>query len=71
MDAELIRTAKEEAGRRGKSVSRIVGEFFDFLASGHRTEQELPPITASLIGVLKDCDITESEYQKHLREKYL
>ncbi|OGV69558.1 MAG: hypothetical protein A2283_02010 [Lentisphaerae bacterium RIFOXYA12_FULL_48_11] len=70
MDTELIRTAKEEAGRRGKSVSKIVGEFFDSLASGRRTEQELPPVTKSLIGILKDRDITESEYRKHLREKY-
>jgi predicted HicB family RNase H-like nuclease len=26
MDTELVRTAKIEAGRRGKSVSQIVGE---------------------------------------------
>jgi hypothetical protein len=70
MDAELIRTAKTEAGRRGKSVSQIVGEFFDSLASGRRVQSELPPITASLIGILKARGISESDYRKHLREKY-
>ncbi|MCX6348147.1 MAG: DUF6364 family protein [Candidatus Aureabacteria bacterium] len=70
MDAELIRTAKTEAGRRGKSVSQIVGEFFDSLASGRRVQAEHPPITASLIGILKARGISESDYRKHLREKY-
>ncbi|MBI3985908.1 MAG: antitoxin [Lentisphaerae bacterium] len=71
MDSELVRTAKTEAGRRGKSVSQIVGEFFDSLASGRRAQSKLPPITASLIGILKARGIPKSDYRKHLREKYL
>jgi len=70
MDTELVRTAKIEAGRRGKSVSQIVGDFFDALASGRRVQSELPPITTSLIGILKARGISESDYRKHLREKY-
>ena len=70
MDAELVRTAKTEAGRRGKSVSKIVGEFFDTLASRPRVKSELPPITASLVGILKASKISEADYRKHLREKY-
>ena len=70
MDVELIRTAKTEAERRGKSVSQIVGEFFDSLASGRRVRSGLPPITTSLIGILKGRGISESDYRKHLREKY-
>lgn len=70
MDAELIRTAKTEAGRRGKSVSQIVGEFFDTLASGRRVPPDLPPITTSLVGILKARGISEDDYRKHLREKY-
>ena len=70
MDAELIRTAKTEAGRRGKSVSQIVGEFFDTLASGRRVPPDLPPITTSLVGILKARGISEADYRKHLREKY-
>ena len=70
MDAELIRTAKKEASRRGKSVSQIVGEFFDSLASGRREPSELPPITSSLVGILKGRGASESDYRRHLREKY-
>ena len=29
------------------------------------------PITQSLIGILKDCDIDEEDYKRHLEEKYL
>jgi len=70
MDEKSIWAAKAEANRRGKSVSQIVVDFFDSLASGHWTTQPLPPITASLVGVLKGRRVSESDYQKHLREKF-
>jgi hypothetical protein len=70
MDVDLVRTAKTEASRRGKSVSQIVGEFFDSLASSRREESELPPITTSLVGILKGRGVSESDYRKHLRKKY-
>jgi len=70
MDAELIRAAKAEASRRGKSVSRIVSDFFDSLASRRREQSDLPPVTASLVGILKGRGVAESDYRKHLREKY-
>ena len=70
MDAELVRVAKLEASHRGKSVSQMVGEFFDSLASMRRPKPELPPITTSLVGILKDCGISESNYRKHLQKKY-
>ena len=69
MDAELIRRAKREAQRRGKSVSQIVGEFFDSLTSGRQVPAELPLITASLISILKGRRISEADYRRHLREK--
>lgn len=70
MDTELIHTAKAEASRRGKSVSQIVGEFFDSLTSRHHERTELPPITASLVGILKGRRVSEADYRKHLREKH-
>ena len=70
LDAELVRAAKADARRRGKSVSRIPGEFSGTLASAHRQQPELPPITASLVGILKDRDVQVSAYPKHLREKF-
>jgi hypothetical protein len=71
IDNALIETAKSEASRRGKSVSRMVGEFFDFLATSPKSEPNLPPLTASLFGLLKDKGLSEADYKKHLREKYL
>jgi len=70
MDEQLVQTAKTEANRRGKSVSRMVGEFFDALISRRRDKPQTPPITASLVGILKGCSVSESDYQKHLRRKH-
>jgi hypothetical protein len=72
MDEALVDTAKTEASRRGKSVSQMVGEFFDSLTGKRRrTGQDLPPITSSLVGVLKRTGASEATFKKHLREKYL
>ena len=75
MDDELVRQAKAEAARRGKSVSQMVGEFIDSLSAAHRDAargaEELPPVTASLVGVLKGHDVSQADYKKHLLEKYL
>jgi hypothetical protein len=70
IDAALIRTAKTEATRRGKSVSQMVGEFFNALTSRRADSPALPPITASLVGILKGRGVSETDYRKHLREKH-
>jgi hypothetical protein len=70
LDTTLIQTAKREASRRGKSVSQMVGEFFAALTSRRSTNRDLPPVTASLVGILKDRRLSESDYRKHLREKH-
>lgn len=70
IDDTLVETAKTEASRRGKSVSQMVGEFFDSLAAVPRGKPNLPPITASLVGLLKDRGVFEADYKKHLRKKY-
>lgn len=71
MDEDLVRRAKAEASRRGKSVSQMVSEFVDSLGSPRRDEKKLPPITASLVGVLKGHRVSEADYKRHLREKHL
>jgi len=69
-EAQVCR-AKAEASRRGKSVSRMVGEFVDSLGAPPPDETPLPPITASLVGILKGARLSESNYKKHLRERHL
>ena len=71
MDELLVEKAKVEAKRRGKSVSQMVADFIDSLGRGCNVEQDLPPLTASLLGVLKGRRSSEASHKKHLREKYL
>ena len=71
MDDAVIRKAKMEAKRRGKSVSRMVAEFIESIGTRQDSEKVLPPTTASLVGILKGEDISEDDYKVHLREKYL
>lgn len=71
MDDALVEAAKVEAGRRGKSVSRMVGEFFGSLAAAPRAAERHPPVTESLIGILKGRDVSEEDYRRHLRARHL
>lgn len=70
MEEGLIRRAKSEARRRGKSVSRMVAEYFDLLGARPKASDSLPPVTASLVGILKQ-PVSEDDYRRHLREKHL
>lgn len=71
LEEELINQAKEYAAREGKSVSKIVADYFSLLVQKNRTrDAELPPITRSLIGILPD-PVNESDYRQYLEEKYL
>jgi len=71
MDEAVVRMAKMEARRRGKSVSRMVSEFIESIGSRPDSKKVLPPTTASLVGILKGQEISEDDYKAHLREKYL
>ena len=71
MDSTLIGRAKAEAKIRGKSVSQMVSDFIDSLGKTNTIEQSLPPVTSSLVGVLKNQQVDESTYKKHLLEKHL
>ena len=71
MDDGLIALAKAEAAQRGKSVSQMVGEFFDLLGQHARLPaQKLPPVTTSIRGILKNSSLSETSYKKHLQDKY-
>ncbi len=71
IDESTIRKAKMEAKRRGKSVSRMVSDYIESIGSQPDSKKVLPPTTASLIGILKGQKISEADYKRHLREKYL
>jgi hypothetical protein len=66
MDETAIRRAKEEARRLGKSVSQRMEDFVVLLGKT-KQPQRLPPVTASLVGIIKNRNISEDDYKKHLR----
>ncbi len=70
MEEDLVRQAKVEAKRRGKSVSRMVGDLIASLRAVRSEKESLPPVTSSLIGILKGRRVSENEYRRNLRKKY-
>ena len=72
VDKELIQSAKNHASRSGKSVSKMVADYFYLLDKKSIQEtKELPPIVKRLKGALKNADIDEADYRSYLEDKYL
>ena len=70
MDDVLVQEAKTQAAQRGKSVSQMFGEFVASLGKSKTNNRRLPPVTGSLLGVMKGRRVSEKDYKKHLREKH-
>ena len=70
MDAKLVRTVEAEAKRREKALPRMVGVHSDSLASTGRESLGLRPVTASLVGIVKDSRLFEADYLGHLKEEH-
>ncbi|MGA2402804.1 MAG: DUF6364 family protein [Syntrophobacteraceae bacterium] len=72
LEEELIRKAKRFSKKSGKSVSRIVADYFDKLDAPPPEEIEaITPKVAALRGILKRTGVGEKDYYSHLEEKYL
>ena len=76
LEQRLIEQTKAFARHQNKSLSQLVEEYFLLLTkitdeevSG--ADEELPPITQSLLGILAGNNTGESDYRMHLEEKYL
>ena len=69
VDDVLVRQAKTQAAQRGKSVSQMFAEYVISLGESKRSPA-LPPVTESLLGVMKGHRVSEKDYREHLREKY-
>ena len=72
LDDHLIESAKEYSAKTGKSVSKIVSDFF-VIIKNEKLKKSTPitPTVLSLQGILKDSHLTESDYKNHLDKKYL
>ena len=72
MDDSLIKSAKKYSAQTGKSVSRIVADYFEIIKNNKLDRgQELTPTVALLKGALKSGNVQEDDFRKYLEEKYL
>ena len=71
LDETLIKKAKKHARDNGKSLSQVVSEYFSLMdqeKSG--VKEDIPPLTKSLIGILRGSEVDETDHRKTLEEKY-
>jgi hypothetical protein len=77
IDPEVIARAKEEAQRRGTSVSDMVETYLAAVSKPDEPKQtiEISPLVKSFSGVIKLKEGEEFDYDKvrheYLKEKYL
>ncbi|MBT4638751.1 MAG: antitoxin [Deltaproteobacteria bacterium] len=72
LEKQLVELAKEYASSQGKSVSKMVADYFILLNKNQDTQsEELAPIAQSLKGSLGKTKVNKSNYKKYLEEKYL
>ena len=71
LDDHLIASAKEYSAKTGKSVSKIVSDFFVIIKNEKLEEKNsITPTVQSLKGVLKNIAVSKSDYKNYLEEKY-
>lgn len=71
VDARIVARAKTFAQKRGTSVSRLVERYLDAVSSpAALADQDLPPVTRRLLGVLRGQKIDRADYTAHLEQKY-
>jgi len=74
MDDRLIESAKHYSANSGKSVSRMVADYFTMIQNeklDHPLNDELTPTVRALKGILADTGIDKAAYLQHLEEKHL
>jgi len=71
LDDDLIRRAKRHSEKSGKSVSRLVADYFSLIeASDGLDAGELTPRVRSLVGALSGATLDERDYLAYLQEKH-
>lgn len=72
LEEDLIQVAKDYAARTGKSLSQIVADYFALLTTKPAAPEEgTTPVVRSLRGALRGAAVDETDYRRHLEEKYL
>jgi hypothetical protein len=69
LDDRLIKSAKRHSAETGRSISQLVADFFA-LIDADAGKVEVTPRVRSLRGVLAGSGLDETDYRRHLEEKY-
>ena len=71
LDDELIASAKRHSAKAGKSVSRLVADYFALIdADDTLRASDLTPRVRSLLGSLSNASVDEADYRAHLERKH-
>ena len=71
LDDSLIRSAKRHSTKSGKSVSRLVSDYFALIdAMEPPPATELTPRVRLLLGSLSGASVDERDYRRHLEDKH-
>lgn len=70
IENDLIHEIETVAKEKNKSISQLVIDYFQELAQ-QKKQKSLLPVTQSLIGILQNSQIDESDYKQYLEDKYL
>ena len=71
LEDRLIRSAKRHSAKSGKSVSRLVSDYFGLIEATEKGgPAELTPRVRALYGTLADAPVDERDYWRHLEEKH-
>jgi hypothetical protein len=73
LEEVLIQQAKNYAKEHGKSLSKVVADYFKVLTEKTKVTKDvqIAPVTSSLIGILDSSVLEEEDYKKYLEDKYL
>lgn len=66
---ELIGRAERHSARSGKSVSKLVADYFALIDSGEASV-EISPRVRLLRGALAGSGLDERDYRRHLEDKH-
>lgn len=72
LETNLVHRAKSFAKKTGKSVSRIVSDYFTALETPVIQEKRLswPPLVRSLKGSLRKAQVDKKDYRRYLEDKF-
>jgi hypothetical protein len=69
MDDAIIERAKLHSDQSGKSLSRLVSDFFSAI-DAPAAPADISPRVRSLVGALSGSPLDEDDYRRHLEEKH-